>query len=396
MKKIGVFLFGVTTIMMFCVSSCTNFKSNGLAMSVKMADTEIKQFPEPWTVDYNPNPVWNYTQGLIAQSMIKLWQVNGNKIYFNYAQQFADKLIDSTGFISGYNPDDHSLDHINSGKFLFELYDKTNDKRYLKAINQLYLQFQTQSRTSEGGFWHKDRYPNQMWLDGLYMAAPFYAQCAKMYNDSLAFNDVVRQFEVVHKHTYNPDVELNYHGWDESKNQQWADSITGCSPNFWGRAEGWYAMALVDVLDFLPKDYAGRVKIIGILNQVASGIKKFQDPQTGLWYQVLDQGTRDGNYLEATASSMFVYALLKGVRMGYISSDYKYVAIKAYNGILKNLIKNNSDGTISLTKCCAVAGLGGKPYRDGTYEYYIHEKVRDNDPKGVGPFIMASLEMNKL
>jgi len=396
MKKTCILLFGMVVFLSSCGPTSTKKTNDGLKMAVKMADSEIKQFPEPWTVDYNPKPIWNYTQGLIAQSMMQVWKVNGNEIYYNYAKTYADKLIDSTGYLSGYKSDDHSLDHINSGKFLFDLYKNTKDERYLKAINQLYGQFQTQPRTSEGGFWHKSRYPNQMWLDGLYMAGPFYAHCAEMYNDTAAFSDVVRQFEVVHKHTYNPEVGLNYHGWDESKQQQWADSITGCSPNFWGRAEGWYSMALVDVLDFLPKEHPGRVKIVEILNQVVSGIKKFQDPQTGLWYQVLDQGTREGNYLEATASSMFVYSLLKAVRMGYLGAEYQEVAIKGYHGIQNNLIKNNPDGSISLTKCCAVAGLGGNPYRDGTYDYYVNETIRDNDPKGVGPFIMASLEMNNL
>ena len=181
---------------------------------------------------------------------------------------------------------------------------------------------------------------------------------------------------------------------DESKTQKWANPVTGYSPNFWGRAEGWYAMALVDILDFLPQDYPGRAKILEILNQVAAGIKKYQDPETGLWYQVLDQGNREGNYLEATASSMFAYALLKATRKGYIDNKYKITAIKAYNGILENLIKDNGDGTISLTKCCSVSGLGGNPYRDGSFEYYVGEPIRDNDPKGVGPFIMASLEFS--
>ncbi|MFA5328236.1 MAG: glycoside hydrolase family 88 protein [Prolixibacteraceae bacterium] len=396
MKKMLVVFACLLVAFQSCSVKEKEKATSGLEMAVKMADSEIKQFPDPWTVDFNPKPVWNYTQGLIAQSMFQVWKVSGNEAYYNYAKIYADKLIDSTGFVTGFKPEDQSLDHINSGKFLFDLYENTKDERYLKAINQLYEQFKTQPRTPEGGFWHKKRYTSQMWLDGLYMAAPFYAQCAVMKNDTTALNDVVKQFRIIHKHTYNPEVGLNYHGWDESEDQQWADSITGCSPNFWGRAEGWYAMALVDVLDFLPQDHPGRTEILNILNQVASGIKKFQDPKTGLWYQVLDQGNREGNYLEATASSMFSYALLKAVRKGYVSNEYKEVAVKAYNGILENLIKNNAGGTISLTKCCSVAGLGGNPYRDGSYEYYINEPVRDNDPKGVGPFIMASLEMNNL
>jgi unsaturated rhamnogalacturonyl hydrolase len=394
MKIFWIILAGFLTINQSCSAQTQEKPFDGLEMAVKMADSEMKHFPEPWTVDFNPNPVWNYTQGLIAQSMIMVWKANGNEAYYKYAKMYADKMIDSTGFVTGYKTSDYNIDCVNSGKFLFDLYDKSKDERYRKAIIQLRNQLKSQPRTSEGGFWHKQRYPNQMWLDGLYMGQPFYAQYAAVFNEPAIFDDVVNQFVTVHKHTYNPEIGLNYHGWDESKTQKWANPVTGCSPNFWGRAEGWYAVALVDVLDFIPQNHAGRVKILEILNQVVSGIKKFQDPKTGLWYQVLDQGTRNGNYMEATASSMFTYALLKATRKGYISSDYKAIAIKAYNGILENLIKDNSDGTISLTKCCSVAGLGGNPYRDGSYEYYVGEPVRDNDPKGVGPFIMASLEFS--
>jgi unsaturated rhamnogalacturonyl hydrolase len=235
-----------------------------------------------------------------------------------------------------------------------------------------------------------------MWLDGLYMGAPFYARFARDFNEPEAFNDIIDQFVIIHKHSFDPIAGLCYHGWDESKQQKWANPATGRSPHIWGRAMGWYSMALTDVLDFVPIDHPRRGEIIAILNQVAAGIKKHQDKKTGLWYQVMDQGDREGNYLEATASSMFTYSLLKAVRKGYIAKKYRKVAVKSYNGILKNLIRENEDGTISLTRCCAVAGLGGNPYRDGSYDYYIHETVRDNDPKGVGPFIMAGLEINLL
>ena len=392
MKRFWIVLSGFLLMFQSCSARTSNRPVTGLEMAVKMADSEMKHFPDPWTVDFNPKPVWNYTQGLITQAMIRVWKENGKEAYYNYAKMYADKMIDSNGNISGYKVEEYNIDCMNSGKFLFDVYERTKDERYLKAIHHLRDQFKTHPRTSEGGFWHKQRYPNQMWLDGLYMGAPFYAQCAAVFNEPAIFDDVVNQFVVIHKHTYNPEIGLNYHGWDESKQQKWANPATGCSPNFWGRAEGWYAVALVDVLDFIPQEHPGRVKILEILNQVVSGIKKCQDPKTGLWYQVLDQGTRKGNYLEATASSMFTYALLKATRKGYISNDYRILAKKAYNGILDNLIQNNPDGTISLTKCCAVAGLGGNPYRDGSYSYYINELVRNDDPKGVGPFIMASLE----
>ena len=393
MRKNGIWFPVFLFLIIATASQGQTMKKEGSELAEKMAESEMKQFPEPWTVDFNPKPVWNYTQGLIAQSMLMVWKETKNEAFYNYAKTYADKLIDASGNISGYKAEEYNIDCMNSGKFLFELFDRTKDDRYRNTIILLRNQLKTQPRTSEGGFWHKQRYPNQMWLDGLYMAAPFYAQYAQVFNEPDLFNDVVNQFKVVHKHSYDPKTGLNYHGWDESKQQKWAKPETGCSPNFWSRAEGWYAMALVDVLDFLPQNHAGRPKLIEILNQVAVGIRKSQDLKSGLWYQVTDQGGKEGNYLEATGSSMFTYALLKAVRKGYISKDYKDVALKAYAGILTNLIKNNTDGTISLTKCCSVAGLGGNPYRDGSYEYYVKEPVRDNDPKGVGPFIMASLEM---
>jgi len=395
MKKRWLPLLGLLVVIQSCFAQKTLVGKSGLDIACEMADSEIAHFPEPWTVDFNPTPVWNYTQGLIAQSMIKAWQASGNEKYYNYAKTYADKFIAADGTIGAYDLSDYNIDAVNSGKFLFDLYEKTKDQKYLKAIQNLREQLKTHPRTREGGFWHKKRYPNQMWLDGLYMGAPFYAQYAKYFNDQAIFDDVVKQFVLIHKYTYNPKTGLNYHGWDESRLQKWADPKTGCSPNYWSRAEGWYAMAVVDVLDFLPEDHSGRAQIRSILDQVVAGIKKYQDEKAGLWYQVLDQGGREGNYYEATGSSMFVYAMLKAVRMGYISKDYEAVAEKGFQGILTNLIKHNSDGTISLTHCCAVAGLGGNPYRDGSYEYYIKETVRDNDPKGVGPFIMAALEYNK-
>jgi unsaturated rhamnogalacturonyl hydrolase len=393
-KKSTVIL--VLMLVATILSGQQNRASEGLSMAVKMADSEMKQFPEPWTVDFNPNPVWSYTQGLIAQSMLQVWKETGNEKYYAYAKSYADKLIDANGTISGYKVEEYNLDRLNSGKFLFDLYSITKDERYKKAIFTLREQLLTHPRTSEGGFWHKKVYPSQMWLDGLYMGAPFYARFAKEYNEREAFTDVIKQFTLIQKHSYDPKTGLYFHGWDESKVQKWANPVTGCSPHVWGRAMGWYAMALVDVLDFIPVEHPERKDILGILKQVAKGIKQYQDKKSGLWYQVMDQGNREGNYLEATASSMFTYTLLKAVRKGYIDLKYKKVALKGYQGIVKHLIKENEDGTIRLTKCCSVAGLGGNPYRDGSYEYYIHEPVRDNDPKGVGPFIFASLEINLL
>lgn len=399
MKRIPALIILIGMIFSQCTStkksSETNLSDKGLQMAIRMADSEMTFFPKCSTVDFDSIGAWNYTPGLISSAMIELWQTTGETKYYDYAKGYADQFITEEGQINGYKREDFNIDKVNSGKFLFDIYKKTGDERYKKAIEILRDQLNDHPRTSEGGFWHKKRYPYQMWLDGLYMGSPFYARFGKEFNEPAAFDDVVNQFVTVHKYTYDSISGLNYHGWDESHEQQWADSITGCSPNFWGRAMGWYSMALVDVLDFLPGDHPGRASLIAILNDVASGIKKHQDTESGLWYQVLDKGGMEGNYLEASASGMFVYSLLKATRLNYINNEYRAVAEKGYTGILNNLIKDNEDGTISLTRVCAVAGLGGNPYRSGTYEYYIGETIRDNDPKGVGSFILASLEMNK-
>lgn len=398
--------FGFVILVSLLFSQCTSsnttketsepkVEDKALEMAIRMADSEMKLFPKASTVDFNPEGKWSYTAGLVSLAMINLYEKTGDEKYYNYAKGYADQFISNDGEIAGYKRSDFNIDKLNSGKFLFDLYEKTGDERYKKAIFILRDQLNDHPRVSEGGFWHKKRYTNQMWLDGLYMGSPFYAEFAKVFGDPEAFDDVVNQFVTIHKHTYNPETGLNYHGWDESKEQRWSDPETGCSPNFWGRAMGWYAMALVDVLDYLPEDHPGREKLTDILSQVAAGIAKYQDEKTGLWYQVLDRGDEEGNYLEASASCMFVYTLAKASRLNYIDSKYRTVAEKGYNGILNKLIKENENGTISLTNVCAVAGLGGDPYRDGSYEYYIGETIRDNDPKGVGPFILASLEINK-
>lgn len=401
LKLKKTYLFFVLIGLVF--SQCTASKkaeesaeaAKGLDMAKRMADSEMVHFPKASTVDFNPEGKWSYTPGLVSFAMMELYEVADDEKYYEYAKGYADQFINEEGVIEQYNRSDFNIDNVNSGKFLFDLYEKTGDERYKKAIFQLRDQLNDHPRTSEGGFWHKKRYPHQMWLDGLYMGAPFYAEFGKTFGEPEAFDDVVNQFVTVHKHTYDSVTGLNYHAWDESREQRWSDPETGLSPHFWGRAMGWYAMALVDALDYIPENQPGRADVINILKEVAAGIKRFQHEKTGLWYQVLDQGDREGNYLESSVSSMFTYTLLKATRLNYIDQQYRSLGEKAYEGILKNFIKVNENGTISLTDVCSVAGLGGDPYRDGSFEYYISEPVRDNDPKGVGPFILASLEMNK-
>ncbi len=363
--------------------------------SERMALSIMKRNPEPWMIDFMDRPVWSYPQGLVLHAFEDLWRKTGDKRYLDYIQAYADKLIEEDGTILTYKPETYNIDMINSGKILFNLYDKTKQEKYRTAIDTLRRQLVWQPRTTEGGYWHKLRYTWQMWLDGAYMGTPFLAQYASVYGEPAGFDDAANQLILMEKHMRDPETGLLYHGWDESRLQEWADPQTGTSPNFWGRAIGWYAMAVVDALDFFPASHPKRGELVQILQRLAPALEKVQDPKSGLWYQVPDQGNREGNYLEASASSMFVYALAKGVNKGYLHKKYRKVAERGHKGIIDNLIEVKENGELNLLQVCAVAGLGGSPYRDGSYEYYVNEKIRVNDPKGTGPFILASLELNK-
>ncbi|WP_114778761.1 glycoside hydrolase family 88/105 protein [Botryobacter ruber] len=365
-------------------------------VSIQMVDSEMKRSPQGWMIDFAPKPKWDYTQGLFASAVEQVWKKTGNERYYNYIKAFADTMITADGTIKTYKKTDYNIDRVNPGKFLIGLYKETGDKRYKIAVDELRDQMRTHPRTKEGGFWHKKVYPHQMWLDGLYMGSPFLAQYAATFNEPALFDDVANQIYLVDKYTWNEQKGLFHHGWDESKEQKWADPVTGKSPEVWGRAMGWYAMALVDVLDYFPKDHPKRQDILRVTKKMADAIVKYQDPNTGVWWQVVDKGGREGNYLESSASSMYTYFLLKALKNGYIDQKYMQAAQKGYNGILDTFIRTESDGTMSITNVCAVAGLGGNPYREGTYDYYISEPRRDNDPKAVGPFIMASLLFEEL
>jgi len=348
-------------------------------------------------------PKWDYTMGLFTLSLLKLNEQTNDARFVKFAEDKVGSLIVSNGLIRGYKELEYQLDALNPGKTALALWESvTNrDVSYLQACDRLVSQLYDQPRTFDGGFWHKQRYTNQMWLDGIYMAAPFHAAMGRYFiKPNQAYDEVAKQIRLIDEHTYDAKTGLNYHGWDAAKIQPWANPATGCSSNFWGRAEGWYAMALVDVLDFMPTNHPARGELISLLQKTAKGIVKWQDPKTGLWWQVMDAGDRKGNYLEATASAMFVYALAKGVNHGYLSRDYLPAIEKGYAGIIKNLITDDGDGKWSLTQCCSVAGLGGSPsngkYRDGSFDYYVGEPVVKNDLKGVGPFILAGIEVQQL
>lgn len=368
--------------------------SDTLKWSERMALSVMKRNPKAFQIDGKEEPKWDYVHGLVLTGFEKLNQQTGNPTYYDYVKEYVDTLIDSTGTIATYKFSNYNIDMIEAGKLLFNLYNSTKDEKYRIAMDTLRKQLKEHPRTSEGGFWHKKIYPHQMWLDGLYMGAPFYARYTVDFENSKNLDDIAKQFELIQKHSRDEKTGLLYHGWDESKQMDWANKETGTSPNFWSRSLGWYAMALVDVLDYFPKDHPKQPELVSYLNQLADALTKFQD-ESGIWYQVTDMGGKEGNYLESTGTSMFAYALAKGVNKGYLPEIYKDVANKAFDGLTRDLIVVAEDGEITITQACAVAGLGGNPYRDGSYEYYVNERKKDNDPKATGPFILAALELDK-
>jgi unsaturated rhamnogalacturonyl hydrolase len=359
----------------------------------RMAATAMTRWQNSWETDPARTERWSYEQGVLLKGIENVWLNTADGKYFKFIQQSIDRFVTDDGNIKTFKLEDYNLDNINEGKLLLTLYRITEKEKYKKAADHLREQLKGQPRTHEGGFWHKKIYPYQMWLDGLYMGEPFYAEYAMLFHDTAAFDDIAKQFIWMEAHSRDAKTGLLYHGWDESKQQRWANQQTGLSPEFWGRAIGWYAMALVDTLDYFPQDHPKRAELIAILKRLAPVIQKYQDAKSGTWYLILDKPGEKGNYLEASAACMFVYALAKGVRHGYLPDSYLAVAQKAYQGILKEFIETDANGQTNLNGTVGGAGLGGNPYRDGTYQYYISERVVKNDPKGVGAFLMASVEI---
>ncbi|WP_281232909.1 glycoside hydrolase family 88/105 protein [Flavobacterium gelatinilyticum] len=403
MRKSFYFSFIAIVWLITIVFSCNEMKaqsqsshtiSDNLKWSERMALSIIKRAPQAWQADNNEKPKWDYKLGLLMTSFEKLYHETNNPVYGYYIKAYGETVIDPSGQIMNYKLEDYNIDYINPGKFLFDLYKRTNDQRYLTAIQTLRKQLETHPRTKSGGFWHKKIYPYQMWLDGLYMGTPFYARYTAEFDSGKDFDDIARQFEQIHLHTLDKKTGLLFHAWDESKLMPWANKETGTSPNFWSRSIGWYMMALVDVLDYMPKNHPKRKELIRFLNDISKAAAKYQDP-SGLWYQVTNAGNKEGNYLEASGSEMFVYAYAKGVNKGYLPSGYKKLAEKGFDAITKKLITVDADGEIHITQVCASAGLGGNPYRDGSYEYYIREKIKTDNSHGLGPFILAAIELKK-
>ncbi len=359
-------------------------------MYQQFADSEMKRFPEAWQLDQGKRLYFGYAQGLGCLAMLRVAEETGDAKYFNYVEKWADTLINEKGEIHLYELSTYNVDYVNAGKILFELYEKTKKEKYRSAIETLTHQLKYQPTTLEGAYWHKLIYPHQVWLDGVYMTAPFLVKYAKLSKQDRYYDKAIDEILITAKHTRDEKTGLYYHAWDESKKQTWANPQTGQSPNFWGRSMGWYFMAIIDVLDELPAEYPRRDNLIQLVQALAKDLANYQDDD-GLWWQIIDQPKRDRNYQEASVNSMFLYAYSRGINKKYLSEHYTGLINKLYNGIQRRLLKREN-GLWSLIKCNAVAGLGGNPYRDGSYDYYVGERIRENDAKATGPFIMGCIE----
>ncbi|MDD5896139.1 MAG: glycoside hydrolase family 88 protein [Prevotellaceae bacterium] len=377
--------------------------------------SEMKRVPQSFLLDFAKKPRWSYVMGIELEAMLDTYLKYGGEDIRKYCQLYTDTMINSKGEIRTYKLEDYNLDQIRTGHFVARMYQLYPEAKNLAAMKTLMKQLDKQPRTKEGVYWHKAIYAFQVWLDGIFMGLPYRALTANMLlkpkKAEKIYDDAVNQISKTYERTLDPKTGLNRHAWDETREMFWADKETGLSQHCWGRAQGWYTMALIELLDAMPEDYSRRGEVIELLRKDLDAVIKWQDKKTGVWYQVMDSPKREGNYLESTCSSMFAYALLKAYNKGYLGEKYLKAGKKAYEGILKNFIRVNADETISLTQCCAVAGLGPgmseavkkaapnvkeNTRRDGSYSYYLSEPVRDNDAKGVGPFIWASLEYEAL
>lgn len=371
-----------------------------------MTFSEMTRVKHPYMLDFAKKPKWSYVMGIEMEGMLNTYleykNNPKNEAIINYLHEYAKEMIDADGNIKTYKIEDYNLDQIRTGKYILRMEQLYPEAKNKLACDVLWKQLQQQPRTKQGVWFHKAIYANQVWLDGIFMGLPFYCNYAKTYlpakKAQKIYDDAVKQVLTTDQYTFDEQTGLWKHAWDSKKSIFWANKETGLSQHTWARAQGWYAMALTEIIDAMPEDYAGRQKVVDLLVKVLTQTVKYQDAKTGVWYDVMDCVGREGNYLESTASCMFAYCLLKAARNGFVNEELKQAGLKAYKGIINEFIQVNADKTISLTKCCEVSGLGpeNNTRRDGSFEYYISEPVRDNDAKGVGPFIWASIEMERM
>ena len=373
-------------------------------IAMKILDRYIDQLLEKsspsrpiWNIEkirQGAKPSWNYMDGCMINAILELYHITQKEEYLDFADRFIDYFVEEDGSIHSYDPKEHNLDNVNAGKTLFDLYDLTGKEKYRRAIDLVYSQLKTQPRTSTGNFWHKEIYPNQIWLDGLYMAQPFYMQYEVTYNNSTNCKDCYQQFVNVYNLMRDLRNGLYYHAYDDSRTSFWCDKVTGLSDNFWLRALGWYAMALIDTMEVMPEETLGSEKkeMNRIYKELIDSMLPYQDEETGMWYQVVNRGGIHPNYLETSGSAIFAYAIMKSVRLGFLNGSYFAYGKKAFEGICRTYL-SEENGELQLGGICLVAGLGNKEMREGSFDYYMREPIVKNEAKGVAPLILAYIEL---
>ncbi len=392
MKNISLLI--ILAAFISCTGQSSNKKSSraGLKWSARMANTVMTQ-SDSLTGYVAGKPKWAYDVAFLGMAVDKLGKIDQK--YSAYMENWVNYFVQTDGSVTDYRMKEYNLDRIFPGRNVMTVYKRNPDPRYKIALDNFIEQLKTHPKTNSGGYWHKQIYPWQMWLDGIFMGSTFMVQYAKEFNAPEWYDVAAAQTKMIYEKTLDPSTGLLMHAWDESRSQKWCDPATGKSLYPWSRAMGWYSMAILDILDYLPENHPDRDDLISILQKTCDALLKVRDEKSGLWYQVLNQGGRAGNYLEGSGSAMYIYVFAKGARLGFLDKKYRDVANSAFDDFLRELVTVDEKGMVTIHNICGGCGLGGNPYRDGSYEYYINEKRFDNDTKGVAPFILAALELDR-
>jgi len=397
MKQVIFIICGIVLSLLLITSgSCTGRtgtrKGTENLWSIKMAEN-VMTLADSLIHYVEGRPRWAYDVAFLGMAIDRLGNVD--KKYSDYMEDWVNYFVRDDGSVIDYSMQEYNLDRIYPGRNVMTVYRRHPEQKYKTALDNFIEQLKTHPETKSGGYWHKQIYPWQMWLDGIYMGSTYMVQYAKEFDDPEWYDVAVMNTKLIYEKTLDPATGLLMHAWDESHQQKWCDPETGKSHYPWSRAIGWYTMAIVDILDYLPAGHPGREDLISILRNTCDALMKVRDPEKKLWYQVLNMGGREGNYIEGSGSAMYTYVYAKGAKLGYLDKKYLDIANDSFDAILKELITVDEKGIITMHNICGGCGLGGNPYRDGSYEYYIGEKRVDNDTKGVGAFIIAAIELDR-
>jgi unsaturated rhamnogalacturonyl hydrolase len=365
-------------------------------LTVRVADQIIVRWPDGHLNPKGTPTTWGFELGIVLAGMNAVWSATNDPKYLDYVQHGVDQFVQPDGTIVSYDPQAYSLNNILIGRQLLTLYRATHQEKYKLAAERLRKQIATQPRTASGGVWHSRATPNLMLLDDQFMLAPFYAEYAATFHEPQDLDDIVKQFTLLEQHTRDATTGLMYHGWDESQTAPWANVSTGTSPNLWARGMGWYLMALVDALPYVPEHDPHHAVLLAMLRRAATAVERAQDPQSGLWYQILNKPGEKQNYIESSSVLMFTYALAKGARLGYLPKPYGIAAARAWRAARLRFIQTAASGEVKITGTVTHIALGTSAADNGSDDYYLHAPVVDDDPKGVGAFLLAGSEMELL